>query len=318
LTGILEKLNARQNHLHKELTEQRVRHAQAIEQRQRIAESIHTLERSIEQMGLQQREAVAEAQGAAERLTAAQDGIKAARAQIEEHYARRLELEKQATEIEQTRQGLTERIEEIRTALVEQRRAHDELTAQISKRRVAIGEVDVRVENLISRAAEELNLDVVAAYAAYTHDDSRDWPAVDQEIQELRGKIQRLGNVNLDAISEQDELEQRESFLAGQLKDIDDSRRQLAELILKLNDQCRELFSQALRRRQGGCAADRPERCAGKRHRDHRPPARQGAAQYQPALRRREDDDHGGAAVFHLPRQAQPVLHPGRGGRRPG
>ncbi len=244
LTGILEKLNARQNHLHKELTEQRVRHAQAIEQRQRIAESIHTLERSIEQMGLQQREAVAEAQGAAERLTAAQDGIKAARAQIEEHYARRLELEKQATEIEQTRQGLTERIEEIRTALVEQRRAHDELTAQISKRRVAIGEVDVRVENLISRAAEELNLDVVAAYAAYTHDDSRDWPAVDQEIQELRGKIQRLGNVNLDAISEQDELEQRESFLAGQLKDIDDSRRQLAELILKLNDQCRELFSQ--------------------------------------------------------------------------
>ena len=244
LTGVVEKLNGRQNHLHKELSDQRVRHAQAIEQRQRITDSIRSLERSIEQMGHQQREAVAEAKAAGERLAAAQEGIKAAQAQIEEHYGRKMELERQATDIEQTRQGLTERIEEIRTALAQHRRLHDDLSSQISQRRVAMGEVDVRVENLITRISEELSLDVVAAYANYTHDDSRDWPAVDQEIQELRGKIQRLGNVNLDAISEQDELEQRESFLAGQLKDIDDSRRQLAELIIKLNDQCRDLFAQ--------------------------------------------------------------------------
>ena len=34
-----------------------------------------------------------------------------------------------------------------------------------------------------------------------------DWDAVAEEIKELREKIQRLGNVNLDAIGEQDELE---------------------------------------------------------------------------------------------------------------
>ncbi len=244
LTGVVENLNQRQAHLHRELTDQRVRHAQAIEQRQRITETIRGLERSIEQFGREQEELFASIQAADERLKTSQEGITAAEAQIEEHYARKVELDKQAVEIEQTRSGLTERSEQIRTALNEQRRLHEDLSSAISRSRVQIGEVDVRVENLINRVSEELNLDVVAAYASYAHDETRDWNAVDQEIQELRGKIDRLGNVNLDAITEQEELEQREAFLAGQLKDIQDSKTQLTVLIEKLNDQCRDLFAQ--------------------------------------------------------------------------
>ena len=37
----------------------------------------------------------------------------------------------------------------------------------------------------------------------------QDWAALEAEIEELKEKIQRLGNVNLDAIAEQDELEKR-------------------------------------------------------------------------------------------------------------
>ena len=43
-------------------------------------------------------------------------------------------------------------------------------------------------------------------------------PAVAAEIKELKEKIQRLGNVNLDAIGEMDELEQRQQFLSAQMK----------------------------------------------------------------------------------------------------
>ena len=51
-----------------------------------------------------------------------------------------------------------------------------------------------------------------------------DWDAVAEEIKELREKIQRLGNVNLDAIGEQDELEQRSSSSPTQVTDLTDSQ----------------------------------------------------------------------------------------------
>ena len=47
-----------------------------------------------------------------------------------------------------------------------------------------------------------------------------DWPVVEAEIAELRGKIARLGTVNIDAIAEQDQLEGRQDQLADEVNDI--------------------------------------------------------------------------------------------------
>jgi len=82
-----------------------------------------------------------------------------------------------------------------------------------------------------------------------------DWPAVEAEIQELRGKIQRLGNVNLDAIEEQDELEGECKALAEQVADIEAARTNLINLIDQINRDSRERFEQtfeAIRQHFGG------------------------------------------------------------------
>jgi chromosome segregation protein len=83
----------------------------------------------------------------------------------------------------------------------------------------------------------------------------------------LRERIQRLGNVNLDAIGEQDELEQREQFLATQVTDLTDSKRQLEQLIETINlesglrfeqtfNAVREHFQTMFRKLFGGGKAD--------------------------------------------------------------
>jgi chromosome segregation protein len=54
--------------------------------------------------------------------------------------------------------------------------------------------------------------------------------------------VERLGNVNLDAIAEQEELEKRREFLSGQLADVTTSQDQLQELIRRLNRDSREMF----------------------------------------------------------------------------
>ncbi|MDX6766970.1 MAG: chromosome segregation protein SMC [Candidatus Methylacidiphilales bacterium] len=71
-----------------------------------------------------------------------------------------------------------------------------------------------------------------------------DWQAVANEVNELRERIDRMGPVNVEAITEYEELEQRLSFLAGQEKDLLRARDQLHEAIKKINETTRVLFSE--------------------------------------------------------------------------
>jgi len=87
-------------------------------------------------------------------------------------------------------------------------------------------------------------MDLLEMFKAYRHDDGRDWQAVEAEINDLKAKIERLGNINLDAIPEQEELEQRRSFLGEQLADVQSSRDQLNELIRRINRDSRQMFAE--------------------------------------------------------------------------
>src|SRR6185295_1654637 len=64
------------------------------------------------------------------------------------------------------------------------------------------------------------------------------------EIRVLKEKIHRLGNVNLDAISEQDELETRQTFLSTQVTDLTSSKLQLESLIDEINRESSIRFEQ--------------------------------------------------------------------------
>ncbi|NLF30884.1 MAG: hypothetical protein GX591_08365, partial [Planctomycetes bacterium] len=233
---------ARQEHLTAELTEHRVQHAGAIEKRTSLAESMAAARRSIEHMRRERDEVGQQVATGRERIASAAEGIAAARRQIETLFARKEELDLALRDAIESRAGLDERMGQIRQALADSRKAAEEAAEQINRLRVETGETDVRIEELLRHASDELGVDLTAACADYQHDDQRDWDAVAAEIQQLRGKIERLGNVNLDAITEQEELEQRETFLAAQMRDIEDSRKQLAELIDKINSTSRERF----------------------------------------------------------------------------
>jgi len=162
--------------------------------------------------------------------------------EIDTIYARQQALSSEFDDTEQSRRGLNEKLNEIKTQLAERRKEHTATAELVNQLKIELGEADVRIENLISRASEEMGMDLLAMSDNYEHDEQRDWQAVENDIRELRGKIERLGNVNLDAIAEQEDLEKRRAFLTRQLKDIDDSHRQLQNLIHRINKESREMF----------------------------------------------------------------------------
>lgn len=73
-----------------------------------------------------------------------------------------------------------------------------------------------------------------------------DLAAAQQEIEELRKKLSRLGAVNLEALSELNELESRATSLKAQYDDLVSAKKSLEEIISKINQDSRRLFVESL------------------------------------------------------------------------
>ena len=63
------------------------------------------------------------------------------------------------------------------------------------------------------------------------------------EIEELKKKLSRLGSVNMEALQELDELEARASTLQLQFDDLNAAQKSLQEIIAKINNDSRRLFT---------------------------------------------------------------------------
>ena len=173
---------------------------------------------------------------AAEREAAAKD--EAALVEAKKSLVSR--LEKLAAEAEALKKGVRDGTEQVEAA----RAARTGIEKAAHETDVALSQVTAKLENAVARAADDLNLDLVTRHAEQPDYEpaDEDWSAVADEIKLLREKIGRLGNVNLDAIAEQDELEGRAAFLHAQVDDLTKSKSQLVDLIDTINRESGERF----------------------------------------------------------------------------
>ncbi|MBI3416515.1 MAG: chromosome segregation protein SMC [Verrucomicrobia bacterium] len=105
---------------------------------------------------------------------------------------------------------------------------------------------DVRSECITITYADEgpakvqtLTPEEMAAAGAAT-----DWLAVGEQVAALQQRIDEMGPVNLVAIEEYEETEQRHTFLTTQHDDLVNAKTQLLELINRINTQTKEMFAE--------------------------------------------------------------------------
>jgi chromosome segregation protein len=70
-----------------------------------------------------------------------------------------------------------------------------------------------------------------------------DWDFVTSIVSDVRQKLESIGSVNLDAIQEFEELEERHNFLDTQYNDLVRSKEELLEVIAKINETTKTMFS---------------------------------------------------------------------------
>jgi chromosome segregation protein len=249
------------------LTDLKVELGQLTEKRAATAEAIGAVQRGIMDLESALAAAQADKQRAQARVDEAGAAVCAGREAVEKLTASATELETQATQLRAQREALRAAVEELHENLKSTRVQLEDAEARLHQSQMSLAQATVHRDNLSARVREELGVDLAERMAGYLHREDRDWTQVEAEIAELRQKMERLGHVNLDAIAELKELEERFEFLSSQRHDLTESRRQLEQLIAQLNeeskerfratlDQIREHFRGLFRRLFGGGRAD--------------------------------------------------------------
>ncbi len=136
----------------------------------------------------------------------------------------------------------------LETTLREQRDQLEGLRKQRSHAEVELAQQRMRRQNQVERITGEYRITVeqVAAAPEPTWDDGTrpDRDNLETMIAELRTKIEAMGAVNLVAIEEHRELEERYQFLTQQQTDLVNAKDQLMEMIKQINKTTTEMFAQ--------------------------------------------------------------------------
>jgi chromosome segregation protein len=78
-----------------------------------------------------------------------------------------------------------------------------------------------------------------------------DWERLESMVREIEQRVDSMGPVNLDAIQEYDELEQRYAFLEAQNTDLTNSKEELLGVIQKINNTTKTLFAETFEKVRG-------------------------------------------------------------------
>lgn len=116
-----------------------------------------------------------------------------------------------------------------------------------SRRQVMEGE-KLRLErnSLAERLRDDYGIEIAEIDVDSSLEATEQRDAIESEISSLRQKISNAGAVNMDALQELDELEERYQTLSSQYNDLTDARKSLERIIARINTDSRRLFAETL------------------------------------------------------------------------
>ena len=126
----------------------------------------------------------------------------------------------------------------------------DELRAlddQLHKTELKTSHLTMERDKLAERLQEDYGIEIAQlAEEAISEQEQEQREAIDQEISELRKKIGSIGAVNMDALAELEELEQRYNKMDEQYQDLVAAKQSLENIIHRINSDSRRLFVETL------------------------------------------------------------------------
>ena len=148
------------------------------------------------------------------------------------------------SELREKRTGDDERLKVQENEIRDIKRKMDELRRQQSELEMQCREGALNLENLQNAVAEKHQVDLASLMADFEMMEDEKIAELGALLEKDKQTIENFGEVNLLALNEYAELDQRNQFLTTQLSDLNESLASLQRTITRINKISRERFSE--------------------------------------------------------------------------
>jgi len=238
----LQLLRERGNEARQEVTGLKVRLASLRERDENTRLALERLDSLRDELRQRQETLGQDAVEAVETQAALRTEGETLRTEMEVLYRKRLEQEQELA-------GLRERFEESRQdierregELKQLRSRAQQLREELSSRQMQSRELQLEIEHMLQAFLERYRIDLAAADVMAQFDADFDEGAAQERRDYLQKRIDEIGEVNLMAIDEYQELEERYTFMTEQQEDLHKSLEGLQSAIAKINRTTRKRF----------------------------------------------------------------------------
>lgn len=138
-------------------------------------------------------------------------------------------------------------LREIEQTLNEQNRLRNQSQAKINELQLKLEQLRMKEQYIVDQIHERYMLvlsDVAADFVAKYPTSEEDLTAMEAEVNDLKSKLSKIGDVNLSSIEEYEDLQKRHQFLDQQYKDLVEAKEQLRRVIDRINRICSRRFKE--------------------------------------------------------------------------
>ena len=262
--SVVEALRGKRDDANTELTEVKVGLASEEQLLASFKRQLDPLRVRIDELKQRVTQRRSDIESAGEKKTQTETDISTSTQRIEAVKVEREQSSQAITELLEQKTAADQKVEEREESLRSVRTELSDSQERRSQLEVELAQNNMMVENLCERMQEKYQIDlreVEVQHIKTTETDSgeieivvstleemeaegleTDWESIEDKVTELQDRVDRMGPVNLVAIEEYEETEERYEFLTTQHDDLVKAKEQLLEVIEQINNETTEMF----------------------------------------------------------------------------
>ncbi len=226
-----------------EVTQLQIEAASRTQEYQGVLKQLEMVSRQVSDLQLQLSRMSEEAEGYSSQMSEGQYALEQAKIDFERMVA---DIETKRLEVSQFKnqfENETAHIRELENKVMTSQRERNERLARMNDSQLKLEQAKMKEQYLIDQTREKYMLvlpDIISKYEGREGDPL----AADAELKELREKLSKIGEVNLSAIAEFSETQERYTFLTQQHQDLTEAKEQLRKVIERINKICSKRFKE--------------------------------------------------------------------------
>ena len=227
----------------REVTDLQVRLAQKEQELKGLNSQLEILQRSHSEVVEQLSKMSSESEKSGEVLSSHQVLVEAKKVELERRIRETAEAKSQMSVARDEFEQLSTEVRSLEASVTEAVMNLGDVRSQKSDSQLKVEQQRMKEQYLTQQIYERYMIQLAEVAEQYRHQEV-DLAAMEVELTDLKSRLSKIGDVNLSAIQEFDDLKTRYEFLSKQYTDLTESKDQLRRVIERINRICSKRFKE--------------------------------------------------------------------------